>query len=858
MSNIAWQDIKPNSLILTVTRRLAAYLQNEYDQYQLNQNQQAWPSLEVMPINTWLMQQWLKQSDDRILLNDHQEQVLWEQIIQDSPQSELLLRPSIIAKTAHEAWSLLQQWQIPLQSLKDSQCSDVIAFYHWAKRFNEICTENHWLDKHQLANIISGSDASFSLPAEIFFVGFDEFSPQLKQLISRLEQHCKMHYLTNIKTPLHQYRIGLADKKQEIETMARWAKQLWLSQPQITIGCIVPNLTDVRAELVNTFKNIFHEHTDSALPFNISAGEYLAQFPIIHTALLLLKLGYQTVNYSELSGLLRSPFLAGAKQEFLERAQLDANLRDLGERKISLRTILTLAKQQPNFCVILITHIEKYLLTLKKLNTARPPSAWAQFFLQQLQLLGWPGDRTLNSEEYQSVQRFQNLLIEFCTLDLVIPSINFSSALQHLAALTNNTIFQIKSESARIQIMGILEAGGITFDHLWLLGLNDEDWPATPRPNPFIPQTLQRRYNFPHSSAQRELEFSQLITQRCLQSADNIIVSYPLQDADRSLRPTPLISTLTETSITKLILADYISKAEQIYQTRALETFIDEQAPTVSTQEIVRGGSSIFKTQAACPFQAFARLRLQAESLSEPQSGFTDIERGNIVHDALARIWQNIGSYQNLCNFDDNELIKLINEVTHDVLRKLIPEKPLTLKKYFTLIEQRRLQKLLLRWLTYEKQRQPFTIHKTEYRYESKIHDIPLHLQIDRIDELADGKQIIIDYKTGKTSIQSWFDERPDEPQLPLYCLTNDKSIDGIAFAQVRSSDMKFNAIASADVLPNTTVIMDWPALQQQWNDALKNLAHEFKSGYASVKPKNLDKTCQHCGFQELCRVHER
>ncbi len=66
--------------------------------------------------------------------------------------------------------------------------------------------------------------------------------------------------------------------------------------------------------------------------------------------------------------------------------------------------------------------------------------------------------------------------------------------------------FQAQSPAANVQILGILEAGGLLFDALWISGLDDSNWPAQPKPNPFIPKRLQRELKMPHASAERELE----------------------------------------------------------------------------------------------------------------------------------------------------------------------------------------------------------------------------------------------------------------------------------------------------------------------------------------------------------------
>ena len=82
-----------------------------------------------------------------------------------------------------------------------------------------------------------------------------------------------------------------------------------------------------------------------------------------------------------------------------------------------------------------------------------------------------------------------------------------------------NTQFQVEDEGAPVQVMGMLEAAGLRFDHLWIMGLHDETLPAPANPNPFLPSALQRQHHLPHSSAARELEFASTMMDRLLGSS---------------------------------------------------------------------------------------------------------------------------------------------------------------------------------------------------------------------------------------------------------------------------------------------------------------------------------------------------
>ena len=86
--------------------------------------------------------------------------------------------------------------------------------------------------------------------------------------------------------------------------------------------------------------------------------------------------------------------------------------------------------------------------------------------------------------------------------------------LRHLTQLCEETVFQAEAPQAPIQVLGALEAAGMQFDAVWLLGMDDQSWPPSAAPNPLLPARLQRELGMPHASAQRELLFARHLTEQ--------------------------------------------------------------------------------------------------------------------------------------------------------------------------------------------------------------------------------------------------------------------------------------------------------------------------------------------------------
>ncbi len=168
-----------------------------------------------------------------------------------------------------------------------------------------------------------------------------------------------------------------------------------------------------------------------------------------------------------------------------------------------------------------------FLATVKK-NSAvlQFPSAWMAYFLHQLNVIGWPGGRGLNSLEHQLVNRWQQLLEEIADLDAVagtVPSTSLSTA---IPAYRENYFSTAKPTSSFHSNIRSFRSSGLFFDKLWIMELNEYNWPTSYHPNPFLPYHLQLKNNMPHSSAQRELVYTQKIMHRLTRSAHQLWLSY--------------------------------------------------------------------------------------------------------------------------------------------------------------------------------------------------------------------------------------------------------------------------------------------------------------------------------------------
>ncbi len=862
-------------IILTPNQRLTATVLKKYTQAQAKQNHLAWIKPAVYPLNRWLQMLWQEYCtehfcNDNYLLSPNQELILWEEIISQSAQGKNFLKLTDLAQLARNAWQALQAWGLDTQDYRFTFSENTVAFQQWTHHYTQRLQQQAWLDSGGLLKQLLDkiNQRQINLPDEIILLNFVSLSPQIKlffdackaQGVKIIQRQLKN---TSSKSPSAN-RIALPNKQQELLSMLRWAKALHDKNPDANIGCIVPELETQRESIIHYCQELALSQSS----YNISAGQTLAAQPIIAAALQFLHLNNE-INITDISALCHSPFLGEAQTECMARLSYDALLRQQNIINCTWQYLLHSNKYTlPLHCPLLANRIENFLTLFNHHNqlNLHPIAFWLQYMLQQLTILGWPGEIALNSQEYQVAQRWLSLMQEMMTYTQILAPLTFQQALHYVQMFSAKTYFQAQSPDAPIQILGILEGAGIPFDHLWLTGFDDTAWPPAPSPNPFIPPSLQKEWQMPNASAERELIYCQQITQQFLTASTEVIFSYTQQTEYHDCLPSPLITNLTSIHLSDLNLAEWHSTVDKYFLSQQLETILDNKGPALLPDETVRGGSDIFRLQASCPFKAFAELRMAAYSLVDPQVGLRPQDRGTVVHKVLELFWKDIQHQQNLLQLSENELRAKIHYYLSQALTQYGLTQATTGSRYNQLIEQR-LMKLLFDWIQVEKNRADFKVIANEVEHIIQIGVLNIKLRIDRIDELSNGKKLIIDYKTKKNcDIADWFGTRPLEPQLPLYCLLDPDNVIGIAFAQLHASRSDFAGIAETlldiqgikaleDVL--LTEQNNWQMQIEEWRKCLLQLADDFAQGLANVDPVDSEKICRICDLQTLCRVYE-
>jgi len=865
--------------VVTPNQRLSLALQREFGEFQTASGKVLWESADILPWSGFLERacQDARYSDIAplpLVLAPVQAHALWENLLRSSPTGEALLAVADAARLVHEAWQLTRTWRLEPRLRGAALNEDSKALLEWAPRYERALQRGGLMDAAELADRLLPlmADGCIRIPQTLIAYGFDSFTPQQADILDGLRQAgCAVLLAGPSSIASRVLRVPCVDAEQEIHRAAAWARTR-LEAGFTRIGIVVPDLAARRAAVVRIFSAAMAPDyalpgaVNRVLPFNLSLGEPLADYPLVNTALLLLELAGRDIEFERASRVLRTPFIAGSEVERSSRAVLDMELRRRAEPSVTLERLQGMVARHGGDCPQLARRLAALAEFRKSsLFGAQAPSAWARAISEALATAGFPGERALDSEEYQTLKRWHELVAGFAALDRVVPRMAYAEALARLRRMAGDTLFQPESVEVPIQILGVLETSGLTFDCLWVMGLGDENWPPPQRANPFLPLAVQRAAGVPQCSPADALEAARGVTGRWCVSAGEVVLSHPRQEDDRELRPSSLI---VQVAVAEPDITAYPDFRGAIHALRSIERVDEDAAPPLADGHVAGGGTGLFKDQAACPFRAFALHRLHAAAPQVPHAGLDALERGNLVHNVLAKVWTRLRTSDALQAIGSDELDTLLESAAAAAMERIRSERPTALSGRFAEIEKRRLIGLARAWLDEDRRRGAFAVLAVEDKRSMTIGGLQFNARLDRVDETADGRRIVIDYKTGLANAGAMLGERPEEPQLPLYLVTAEPEAAAVAFARVRTGNMGWIGLArDGDLLPDVKAHADtrhgdqypaWPDLVAAWRNELGRIAGQFASGVAGVDPKRYPQTCQFCELQPVCRIRER
>lgn len=772
------------------------------------------------------------------------QQVLWDQIIatwiEKQANNNSYLSLSIdswqMALKASEAFNLIQTYQIPLHTIEK---------YFW----------------HQEAKVFLEWVHSFRLICKEFNYNID-----IATNIQDQENLTNTNKILNNKS--NYFKIACQDFVQEINCAASF-----VSHQDITgnIGVVVLDLDQNYSQIDYIFSNFFNRSE-----YDIAFSPKLNSYSLINTAILILQIANcyitnQNINYEDFSRLLRTKYIKGAQSELHERSYMDYMLRKKIDYQFDWQYIknhlLKLSQKNNDSINIFIELCEKITHQLtKQTNNNYPCSYWLEFIKKTLSTFGWCIEN-INTEEQNIINCWEEILNQYIDSANIIGCHSLATCINFLMKLiklynTNQNFVNTDHHGyphKKITIMDLKTAMQVKFDYLWVCGVSEINWPCEHQFNPFIPISLQKEFGIPYgqSDKQNTIEIFNNYLQTLIHATKNtLICSYPLYLDDNLVNPSRLINTFPEFINTNL-------NFDQPSIAISPERYVDDNSPLY--EQNIFSGTQIFKLQAACPFQANAKIRLQADSLNTPTTYLTKAIKGEILHKVLAKFWLKYNNSVSLQLLSINNIKQELLKITNKILYDLQKFKPTSLNSTILQLEATRITNLCFGFIEkYDLHRSDFSTLHVEQKFTVKLKDILINIKIDRIDQLANGDLLVIDYKTGKNASLSGLSannfDSLDDPQLPIYSLYSAK-IKALVLAVIRTDKLELlgvveNKLALSNLADVKYLnIPNWEEHTANWYESLYKLAMEFTNGVAIVNPKYGPATCRNCDLKYMCRV---
>ncbi len=285
----------------------------------------------------------------------------------------------------------------------------------------------------------------------------------------------------------------------------------------------------------------------------------------------------------------------------------------------------------------------------------------------------------------------------------------------------------------RVAIYGLLEARLQSADLVICAGLNEGSWPQLPQPDPWLAPHLRRRIGMPGLDRNIGLSAHDLASAL---GAPEIVLTRARRDrsgptiASRFLlRFQALMVERLQVETNALMLGRQLDRAEE----QAANYSRPAPVPSPEQRKVAISITQMDMLKAD-PYAFYARNILKLDALKPVDADPDPAWKGTLVHHIIED-WTKTGER------DPDSLVRFAESALSDT----------SVTPALRLLWQPRIL-AGLRWVASETESNADVgreIVASEVRAEGEISGVRVHGRIDRIDRQADGKLVVIDYKTG-------------------------------------------------------------------------------------------------------------
>jgi probable DNA repair protein len=777
------------------------------------------------------------------------------------------------------------------------QCDTPLSnrYKEWRKSVYAQLSQSGYVTINQAIEMLIEAITSgkLKLPETVAIYSFDEIPPLFQDLFNNIAKKSKVLKIEvqNDKEAQWQ-KVGLKNKAEQYETAARWAMEYHTNNPNKRLAIVVPDMEANKKRMIRELDDLFKPQwsldlQSYKLAYDVSLGDKLNSLSFVSDAIFALSINTQMENIENLARLFRLPSIKHFNIERFARQKYANKILDDGAFEKPLSNIYMHQE-----CPLQIRkRLSDFDEVLTNVPAAQLPSEWAKTFSEVLDSLGWLRDAGTSEKISNGIDGLKECFDKLGGLDLHIGVIERTLAHSLLSSYCEFHTVNATVGNTPVSILGSLEAAGLEYDAFWVVDCNADVFPSIVSLNDCLPIALQIESDAPHSSVLREFQYTNRLFDRYKTSCTNLYSSYVLEN-EKNVKVNPayvLESVPAVPSIKAIISDDILSRKDLHFQRFNVVSAIDtELAPVKHTGDdlkVIKGGTGVVDSVLKCSMGAYIKHELGFKELVSKRSlGYSAVERGDILHEALEFFWTEIikitkskgyaTDHKTLISLMPDKLTMLIEEgIETGLFWVARDDVPAMLRGS----EKLMLMRTLSQWIEIEKERTPFNVVAIEMTKTIMLGDYSVKVRLDRIDEVIMANSniaIAIDYKSGENDINQALASKFSS-QLPLASLTNvdnnrssksrhvfDGDIGAVCYANIRLNNASVSGIGDGDELIDFGVSdaskhrarnapKGWTELKEHWKKNMIDSINEYASGKLTYTPSQ--KACEYCPNRSYC-----
>lgn len=868
ISDALRRHIDAGATLVVPSRQRAQALRFAVSRERIAAGTLVWPSPDVLPFDAWIARDVERRAaagaDLPRILSPAEEWTLWrdatDHALEALTDGSLLLSRGPLAEGLRRADALAFEYDIEAAARRGDGSPESDLLRNASAWLRDACLRLGAAPAARIAGILDviGSDQPL-----VVLLGFATLTPRQRRIVEARAAAGLETLMLEVGDPEGSVALVTAlDEHDQLARLAAWTRDVLDRNGSARLLVVVPSSPALRARAAAVIRQaiepvrVLHAGTESAVA--IEGGEPLSRQPVVRAALQTLELLSRPVESQVACTTLADPYVLRADPNDVARLLLwlraHAPLEFAAAQLPSIlgrvsTALLPAAETLVNAIGVAVSHWAQGRASMRE---------WADRARDALGAMGWPGARVLSSDEQQALMRFQEMLQELADAAST-RAVDSQGALRAMRDYATRVAFRPASGDVAVTLTASVADPIVEYDGIWVAGLDAASWPIPTSANPYLPLAAQREAGVPGASPDGG-EASAMHAARAWRARSaEVVFSASTHVGDLEVPMSPLISALrAEAATAPTQRAPGL--AELLRSAPTLERVDDRVGRAWPTQRNLRGGTRALELQNACPFRAYAELRLGAEAPRERVPGIAPDERGRWLHKALEAFWQEVRDSERLHELGDAARQRLIELC----VAESAPAELVMLDTSTTALsrEAKRLVRLVATLVRRELDRKRFRVLHVEQTAQLALAQGELTIRIDRIDALDSGGLAIIDYKSGRARPPDWYGDRPSHPQLLAYGHAIGDDVRVLATANVSGREVRFQGIAAEkDLLPRVSGVKrttpddadPWTTQRGRWASILDRLMTDFIAGRADVDP--VAGACKYCHLSAFCRI---